>query len=274
MEGASTDFLSRIDWDKPWLTRLRGLGEPICARPAHWRDAINAQAQREQLCNHRGQRITFVKQELLPPEFGYEKFIGATGQVPTRDNLHDFFNALIWLTFPRIKSQLNGLQAAEIACRSAVVASAGQQPRGRLRDALTLFDENAALVVASNPTIFAALRAHQWPTVFMTHRDDFGPRCEVVLFGHALLEKLVTPYKAITAHAWLVPVDTDYFQQSAHEKQAVLDDVIARHLDATMRSSDFTPLPVLGVPDWSEGQTEEFYADAGVFRARRRAPQC
>jgi hypothetical protein len=45
----------------------------------------------------------------------YEEFIGATGCVPTRENLHDFFNGLVWQTFPLIKRELNALQAAQIA---------------------------------------------------------------------------------------------------------------------------------------------------------------
>ena len=65
--------------------------------------------------------------------------------VPTRDNLHDFFNGLVWLRFPRAKRRLNELQAAEIA-RAGIGAA-----RGPLRDALTLFDENGAVLDAPPP---------------------------------------------------------------------------------------------------------------------------
>ena len=40
---------------------------------------------------------------------------GGIGRVETRpDNLHDFFNALIWLAFPRSKARINAMHAAEI----------------------------------------------------------------------------------------------------------------------------------------------------------------
>jgi hypothetical protein len=58
----------------------------------------------------------------------YEEFIGATGCVPTRDNLHDFFNGLVWQSFPLVKRQLSALQAAQIA-----VAGVGKI-RGPARD--------------------------------------------------------------------------------------------------------------------------------------------
>jgi hypothetical protein len=32
---------------------------------------------------------------------------------------------------------------------------------------------------------------------------------------------------------------------------------------------DFTPLPVLGVPQWWPGQDDDFYADVTVFRPPR-----
>jgi hypothetical protein len=49
--------------------------------------------------------------------------------VPTRENLHDFFNGLVWQTFPLIKRELNALQAAQIAA-----AGVGKS-RGPARDA-------------------------------------------------------------------------------------------------------------------------------------------
>jgi hypothetical protein len=85
--------------------------------------------------------ISFVPQEDLPEGTAYEQHIGATGGVPTRDNLHDFFNGLVWLTFPRIKVQLNALQAAQIALDGV------GKSRGPARDGATIFDENAALLV-------------------------------------------------------------------------------------------------------------------------------
>ena len=57
--------------------------------------------------------MRFVPQSFLPAGQAYEQFIFETGTVPTRDNLHDFFNGLCWLRFPKTKQKLNQLQAGE-----------------------------------------------------------------------------------------------------------------------------------------------------------------
>ena len=88
-----------------------------------------------------------MPQAALPDGCAYEAHIHATGAVPTRDNLHDFFNALVWLHFPTAKRLLNRLQAAAIA-RDGVQAS-----RGPVRDAATLFDENAVLFLSAEPAL-------------------------------------------------------------------------------------------------------------------------
>ena len=61
--------------------------------------------------------VHFVPQADLPAGESYEAFIGRSGQVPTRDNLHDAFNGLVWLAQPVLKQRLNQLQAAEIVRR-------------------------------------------------------------------------------------------------------------------------------------------------------------
>jgi hypothetical protein len=252
-----------IDWQRPWLAPLLPAAAPIL-RAADWRNALNAAADAASLQNHRGLPIRFVPQSELPPGAAYEAYISASGNVPTRDNLHDFFNALVWLTFPHIKMQLNALQAAEIA-RSAAVAS-----RGKLRDAATIFDENAALIVVRDVELIDTLRDHHWRDVFMHRRAAFGKDWQVCLFGHALMEKLVSPYKAITAHAWPIVADSAFFTLPTEEQRAWIDATAARQLADGLATSDFTPLPVLGVPGWWAGQDEAFYEDTAVFRPRRR----
>ena len=115
--------------------------------------------------------------------------------MPTRDNRHDFFNALVWLAFPRTKARLNALQAQAIAATGI-----GAQ-RGPLRDAATLIDENAVLLVTRRADIVDALRRHDWHALFVEQRRRLGAEVRPVVFGHALMEKLSAPYKAITAHA-------------------------------------------------------------------------
>lgn len=263
-------FLDQVDWRRPWLLVLQPLAASILAEP-DWRDALNVAAASMDLHNHRGLPLHFVPQSDLPAAMAYETFISATGNVPTRDNLHDFFNALVWLTFPQIKTQLNALQAAEIA-KSIDARNAGNTPnpsRGKLRDGATIFDENAALLITSDAQLVTALRSHQWHEVFIARRGMFGRNCDVHLFGHALLEKLVSPYKAITAHAWVVFVDSAFFTLPSDEQQTWIDAIVASQLASGVVTADFTSLPILGVPGWWDQQSAAFYDDAMVFRPKR-----
>lgn len=258
--------LAGIDWQQPWLTPWREAGMSLQGAP-DWMTAVNEAAAARELSNQRGIALRFVSQQSLPPETGYEAFIHKSGQVPTRDNLHDFFNALAWLRYPRIKRTLNALQAAEIARRLASPSTSGS--RGRQRDAATLFDENAALFICSDASLVDALRAHDWHEVFERRAEAFGSGYAVELFGHALLEKLVQPYKAITAHAWVLSVDAAWFELDDTARRTDLDVRVSEQIQAGFTPSDFTPLPVLGVPQWWPNQDVAFYADASVFRPRR-----
>lgn len=266
----SVRFFDVVDWSRPWLAPLVPKAQSV-VQAANWRDEVNAAATVAALHNHRGLPIRFVPQADLPPGMAYEAFISATGGVPTRDNLHDFLNALVWLTFPRVKARLNALQAAEI---SNAIGRGSARPflsvRGRVRDAATIFDENAALLVARDRELIEALREHRWQEVFIDRREEFGRTWEVWLFGHALMEKLVDPYKAITAHAWPLVAGDDFFALTEANKREWLDEAVAGQLRDNLETSDFTPLPVLGVPGWWERQDDDFYRDKAVFRPKRK----
>ena len=257
-----------VDWSAPWLAGIREIGLQI-ASCADWRAELNHQALSLQLRNHSQLPIQFVAQQELPVGASYEAHISATGCVPTRDNLHDFFNALVWLTYPLIKAQLNALQAAQIA-RIGIGKS-----RGPSRDAATLFDENAALLAVSDTPVghelVQALRSHQWQQVFMERRSEFKTHISVSLFGHAIMEKLVRPYKAITAHTLVCRVAPDFHHASAAQQHAMLDHQIATQLAShELLPGVFSPLPILGVPNWWPNQDSAFYADSEVFRAARQ----
>jgi len=261
-------FYSTIDWSRPWLASILPAAEKILAQE-DWRAALNLAASSQALQNHTGLPLQFILQEELPEGVAYETHISATGKVPTRENLHDFFSALVWLSFPLIKRQLNALQAAQIASLGI------GKSRGPARDAATIFDENAALLVLeSSPRgheILQCLREHQWQQAFLAHRPCFGEVVQIWSFGHALMEKLVQPYKAITAHAWVVWVEPDFFKQDFTQQAVQLDRQVSTQLQThALTTADYTPLPVLGVPGWWAGQDEDFYADQTVFRAKRK----
>jgi hypothetical protein len=266
----SSALFDAIDWQQPWLSHVRAIAS-LVLQEKDWCEALNRIATQQELRNQQGLPIKFVPQAALPLATAYETFINDTGCVPTRHNLHDFFNALVWLTFPKIKVQLNALQANAItrnlALQSEVVV--GTPVRGKLRDAATIFDENAVLLITGNRVLVMALREHRWQEAFLACRASFGLDCEVRLFGHALMEKLVAPYKSITGHARLVVVDAAYFRLQSSERLAWIDAFVAADLQDGLTTSDFTPLPILGVPGWCAGQDEAFYQDATVFRPPR-----
>lgn len=227
--SGETRFFDAIDWTRPWLKPLLPIANPII-HSRDWRQAINLAAESARLRNHQDLPVHFVPQAMLPHHVPYESFISATGAVPTRENAHDFLNALIWLSFPQIKSRLNALQTAEIAKTDPAARNIAGQGRGKLRDAVTIFDENAALLLVEEKSLLDALRAHQWHEVFVARRTVFERNCEVWLFGHALIEKLVVPYKAITAHAWPVIVNEAFFTLPEQDKRAWVDTTISEQL--------------------------------------------
>jgi hypothetical protein len=229
--------------------------------------------------------VRFVPQADLPAGEAYEAFIYRTGQVPTRDGLHDFFNGLAWLLFPQTKRRLNQLHVAQIT-------QTGIQPvRGPARDALTVFDENAAFLQCPD-ALWEALAAKDWQRLFVTLRP-LWKEAHLVLFGHALLEKLVYPRKPITAHVYRARVATvsaqgrpklergplggqrpaQRWSVGAGDSIADLDAWMAQDLSAEkLASKPFAHLPVLGVPGWClENAEPAFYADTSVFRAPRAA---
>jgi len=147
------------------------------------------------------------------------------------------------------------------------------QSRGPARDAATIFDENAALLVvrasSAGRELVDELRAHCWDAALFEKRDMFGRDAQVWLFGHALMEKLVAPRKAITAHTRVVFAGDAYFELPLDAQRAWIDERVTADLaSGELTTSSFTPLPVLGVPGWWPDQDAAFYADAGVFRPK------
>jgi hypothetical protein len=271
-----------IDWQAPWFQAWAALGQPVHAAVMAGHSVADALNQAAHPCGRTD--LCFVPQSELPKGQAYEAFIHAQQRIPTRDNLHDFFNGLCWLRFGGSKRRLNQLQAQEIA-RQGV----GQE-RGALRDALTVFDENALLLQAPDG-FWQALCARDWQHLFVRERDQWA-QVRIEVFGHALLEKLVQPYVAITGHAWRVmpapaptapiagpnahakpaPTPTHVHPQSQSPGVACADEQLDAWLcdslhEDLLRRKAFAPLPVLGVPGWwAANQDPAFYGQTQVFR--------
>ncbi|WP_342593300.1 DUF3025 domain-containing protein [Ramlibacter agri] len=236
-----------LSWDAPWYAPWRAQGEPVAV-------AVESGASPAAALNAMGPApVRFVDQDELPAGTAYEQFIFSTGCCPVRPGLHDFFNGLVWRRFPQAKRALNRLQATEIA-RDGIGAR-----RGPVRDAITVFDENGALLDAPQP-LWDALEQREWQRLFVELRPLWR-EARLLIFGHALLEQLANPRKGLTAHVWraqcALPEDADAW-------------LAARCTAEALAAKPFTPLPVLGVPGWWAGNENfSFYDDSLVFRPRK-----
>ena len=304
------DSFAAIDWQAPWLCHLNQLGyisksiTPLSglkndpaqtdkleqtpdiiakvlnsALQKHADDLQQPLPQTKPALNNQAQTLQFVSQKALPEGEAYERFIGTTGNIPTRDNLHDLFNGSIWLTFPKTKALLNYYHMLEID-QQGIGAS-----RGRVRDTITVFDENGAILVTAESSIGKALIDFNWQESLVAPRDKWDnpkqlnkqAQAAVYIFGHALLEKLLHPRKALCAHSIVINVTQDFFALSLSERINLLDQKVADYMDALLSQPDVTPrklspLPILGVPHyWAENANSSFYDDSHVFRSGRRS---
>ena len=138
------------------------------------------------VCNLQGKAIQFVSPELLP-EGSYEEQIFNAGKVSTRtNNWHDVFNALVWSRFPALKAAMNAKHVAEIQRQSGT-------GRGRLRDALTLWDECGVIVASANGQLLENLADRNWKSAFQVSAHLWQDDIRVFICGHALLEKFINP---------------------------------------------------------------------------------
>jgi len=206
-----------------------------------------------------GKRICFRPAAELPG-VAYEKHIFETGEVSTRaENWHDLFNALAWMRFPALKAAMNAMHYRHLD-------EAHDGRRGRQRDALTLLDESGALVLSTDGPLREALCKKDWSRAFEKLRGSWSSTV-VLVAGHAMLEKFLSPYKAMTAQALFLDLPAE---TPVREVDALLADRLLGE-DLLVSTRDLSPLPLAGIPGWwpGEPQDEAFYADTGVFRPAR-----
>ncbi len=312
VESVLDKSFADIDWQAPWLSHITQLGylsttiahlsnikrqadsvgtpKAVGSTPdvvgAVLKTAMERQAalleqplpQTKPAHDNKPKTLQFVSQGALPDGEAYEHFIGTSGNIPTRDNLHDLFNGSIWLTFPKTKAVLNYHHMLEIAKQGI------SERRGRVRDTITVFDENGAVLVTSDSSIGEALVDFDWQASLVKPRAKWdnptqpnsSAQAAVYIFGHALLEQLVHPRKPLCAHSIVVHVAQEFFTLSLAERMSCLDDKVAEYMDTLLSNDDvkprqLAPLPILGVPHfWAENADIGFYKDSYVFRSGRR----
>ena len=266
----SSDFLHQIDFCQKWYQTLAIPNAFFDNQFANIFELLNQAIYQTNIDknfkNYQQKPIKFVAQDDLPPQTAYESFIANTGNIPTRNNFHDLLNGLIWLNFPKTKAVFNQLHDQNIQAHGISNA------RTPLRNALTLFDENGGVVISRLPTILTALQEFDWRTALFDNawQHDGITTTQFFAIGHALLEKLITPRKNITAHVLLISADDDFFAMSIDKQRETLDTFLANFfLQQTLFSKMFQPLPILGIPTFCQNQNLDFYQDSSVFREKR-----
>jgi hypothetical protein len=228
---------------RPWLARL---GEERSLR------RLNVLAEEANVRTASGRPVRFVPPS--PADAYYEVHLYETGQVQTRpESLHDLFNALAWLAFPRTKARINALHAEDIPREGT--------RRGRRRDLLTLLDEGGAIVQCDDVELIELALGFRWKELFWTQRERTRHAMRVRVLGHATLEQALKPWPGIACKVLFVG-RTATADAAAHAWLAGLPS------DATPRM--LAPLPVFGYPGWlADSEHPGFYDDRRYFRERQ-----
>ena len=205
----------------------------------------------------------------------YEQRVFDSGRVETRpDNVHDLFNALAWLAFPRTKAVINARHVARLPADGNV--------RGPLRDLLTLVDEGGVIVACAEDSLSgfeSLIRSFRWQALFWDRRSELLKDMRCVLVGHAAYEKALTPYPGITCKALFIATPRARLEGPYADLVAWLDGEAAVWLAALPEDAaphQMAPLPVFGYPGWlADSGDAGFYADQRWFRpGRASVPVC
>lgn len=263
-----------VAWDRdallgsPLLATLR----PLLARlpadrfPTH--DDLTALARARDVRSGGGAPIAFVPAAAGRTdafEAQYEIRIYREGAVPTRaGSWHDLFNALAWIAFPRTKATINRLHHDEMTRRR------GQPQRGTARDVLTLFDEGGVIAACADPALARLLADFRFKELFWTRRAEAIASMRFRVFGHAIHEKALAPYKGVTAKTLIVEATPAELALPDEALNALVDERASAYFagpGALASTRALHPLPVLGVPGWMPDNVDpSFYDDPAVFR--------
>ncbi len=257
----------------PWFAAVHHLLARLPQERFPSLDDLNALAREGDARSASGARIVFVPAGERGKDLvnHYEVRIFRAGEVQTRaESPHDLFNALAWLAFPRTKATLNRIHHDELVRRW------GAPERGTPRDVLTLFDEGGVVVACAAPALARCLEDYQWKELFWTRRQEATEAMRFFVFGHAILEQSLAPYKGVTAKALVIDVPHPAITLPLAALVDLLDARAADHFarpGALESTRALQPLPVLGIPGWTpENEDPAYYDDEQVFRPGRTRP--
>jgi hypothetical protein len=241
-----------IDWSRteaPFFDAVRPELDALQGRTDQ--EALNT------LATARGSPVRFGAPLVEATGIGYERRIEACGVVPTRENAHDFFNAVQWIAFPQTKAAINAAHLRHLRDTPEVSS------RSVGRDVITMIDESGVLVASEDASLLALLREFRWRSLFVTRRTDVVTHMRFALVGHGLMEKALDPFIGLTAKAVLLHISDE----------ESLDVSAARWLanDANLVATrNLAPLPLLGIPGWDRrNEDPAFYDNTDYFRAGR-----
>ena len=267
---------SLLPWDARFYTRS-ALFVPLTAVASELRHCADwpSLPALDHLLSHRPLRsgagipLTFVAPDSIGGQSasGYEARAYLAGELETRvGNWHVLFNAFVWLSLPLSKAAINARHYHALQ-----VAPMGTQ-RGAERDALTLFDESGVIVACDDPTLLDLLDNFAWKELFWHRREDVIARMRFYLFGHGLYEKALRPFAGLTGKAVFLSVDQVFLAATMRTQLTTLDDRLAALImNELLHPRELRPLPLLGIPGWSEeNQRESYYDNHDYFRPGRQ----
>ena len=229
-----------------------------------------------------GMPLRFVPQQRGKLSFDaqYEPRCYLTGGVQMRThNLHDLFNAQVWLTFPKTKAALNARHYHALMEEGIADDVAASSQRGAARDVNTLLDESGVIVAYSNANSDAGLagllRDFKWKELFWQRREQVRASMGFYLFGHGLYEKAMQPYVGMTGQGLLIKVEQEFFSWAPPRQLTHLDSLLADYLAMPAHccsTRDLSPVPLLGIPGWAaDNDNASYYDNTAYFRPGRRA---
>ena len=218
-----------------------------------------------------GRELRFVEQTTRPATFAdrYEPRIFLRGEVQFRPGAwHDVFNALVWLTFPRVKAALNARHYHALARQHA----AGARDRGPVQDALTLFDESGVIVVTSDTSLTGLLVRHAWKDFFWQRRAEVTANMRFHVVGHGLYAKMLRPFVGVTARGIVCEVPAAILALPLSSQLAEIDSRLAVRISDPARvtaTRELMPVPLLGIPGWCpENEAATYYDNSRYFRPK------